>query len=441
MPKILIVDDEPMMLMVTKKILSEKYEVLCAGSAREALDRFEKEEVDLVLTDLFMPEMTGFEMHKVLQEKHSGRIPVVYMTSDETDEAEQRGFDLGAADFIRKPFRADVLLRRVDNILKNREIIRDLTEEATMDKLTGLLNKAGATESFTRACNTDDGVFMIVDLDSFKLVNDLYGHDNGDAILKCFASVIRNALSKEDIAGRIGGDEFGVFMKGKTEDTVAEFTKRVNADFLAGAVEILGPDMNIPLGVSVGAVAVPDFGRSYEELFRLADQVLYKVKQNGKHTYAFYAPEQKSEQSGTDPREDMRKLTMVLSERNIVNGAQWLGQDAFTGVWRFLVRFVSRYNVIAHKVIFTLVPQEAIEPDVFGKIAQGFGEHICAHLRKSDLVMQSRSDQFFVILPELNEIFVEPVIQRIVSSYRNTEDGSKVKILYWSEPLKGEEEA
>ena len=126
MTKILIVDDEPMMLMVTKKILSGKYEILCANSAKEAIGIYDAEHPDMILTDLLMPEMTGFEMHQALQEKYTEKIPVMYMTADDADETEGKGFDLGAVDFIRKPFRADVLLRRVDNILQNREIIKDL---------------------------------------------------------------------------------------------------------------------------------------------------------------------------------------------------------------------------------------------------------------------------------------------------------------------------
>lgn len=437
MSKILIVDDEPMMLMVTKKILSEKYTVLQASSAREALEIYEKEGADLILTDLFMPEMTGFEMHKVLQEKHNCKIPVVYLTADETDEAEEKGFDLGAADFIRKPFRADVLLRRVDNILKSREMIRDLTEEATTDHLTGLLNKAGAEKVFTEDCMRRTGFFMMIDLDSFKLVNDLYGHDYGDEILKSFAKVIRDHLKEEDTSARIGGDEFAAFMNHGTESQIAVFTEQINAAFLADAKRILGDEMKIPLGASVGAVSVPAYGKNYEELFKLADHVLYKVKQNGKHGYAFYGVEEAENDEGVDPIEEMKKLSMVLSERNVSNGAWWLGQEAFTNVWRFLVRFYARYQGTAYKLLFTVAPKEAMESSEFDEIMQNFGEHVCSHLRKSDLMMQSHHDQFFVILPELDPDYIDFIIQRILDLYQETEFGKKVVIHSHKEPFEG----
>ena len=146
MTKILVVDDEEMMRMVTKKILSSKYEVLTASSGAEALEIYEKERPSLVLTDLLMPGMTGFELYEELRRRYNANIPIMYMTADDDGELEGKGFDKGAADFIRKPFRADVLLRRIENIQSNIEQIQDLREEATIDKLTGFLNKASATQ-------------------------------------------------------------------------------------------------------------------------------------------------------------------------------------------------------------------------------------------------------------------------------------------------------
>ena len=124
MTKILIVDDEEMMLMVTRRILSQKYEVVCASSGEEGIALYGTEKPDMILSDLLMPQMSGFEMHKVLQEKYGKHIPIMFMTADESSEIEGRGFELGAEDFIRKPFHPDVLLKRVENILNNIERIQ-----------------------------------------------------------------------------------------------------------------------------------------------------------------------------------------------------------------------------------------------------------------------------------------------------------------------------
>ena len=433
MTKILIVDDEPMMLMVTKKILSGKYEILCANSAKEAIGIYEAEHPDMILTDLLMPEMTGFEMHQALQEKYTEKIPVMYMTADDADETEGKGFDLGAVDFIRKPFRADVLLRRVDNILQNREIIKDLKEEATTDQLTGLLNKAGAVSAFTEACAKREGFFMMIDLDSFKLVNDLYGHDMGDDILKAFAKLLHENLSREeDLSARIGGDEFMGFLSGARDEAhVARLAGILNETFLEEAKKILGPDMDIPLGTSIGAVAVPGFGRDYEELFKLADQTLYGVKQNGKHGYQVYRKAEMILTSDDNPEEDLKRISQVMSERNVSNSALWLGQEAFADVYRFLVRLTTRYNMVAHKLLFTLRPAGgAGGTGEFEEAVKAFGENLHSHLRKSDLMMQSRNNQFFLLLPELDHAYVEQVVERILNTFRETRYEDKVRVVY-----------
>ena len=431
MTKILIVDDEPMMLMVTKKILSQRYEIITASSGKEAIELYKNEKADLILTDLFMPEMTGFEMHQTLQNQYGLNIPVIYMTADDTDEVEGKGFDLGAADFIRKPFRADVLLRRVGNILDSRAQIKDLKVAATTDKLTGLLNKGGATAAFREAIASSDGAFMMIDLDSFKLVNDLYGHDDGDDILKCFSDVLRQNLKHGDIIGRMGGDEFAAFMYHVAEEkTIEGFSHRINEDFLKGARKILGEEMSIPLGASVGAVFVQESKKEYEEVFKLADKVLYEVKQNGKHGYAVYKKTDalvKKEQ--VDPKEELNRLNQIMEERNISNSALWLGRDDFGSVFRFMNRFINRYEIPAMEMIFIVEPlADTINAERLEEIVRVFGVTVNKQLRKSDLMMQNKHNQFLLLLPELDEGNANAVRERVLESFRKFEFSGEVQI-------------
>ena len=103
MQKILIVDDEIIMQKIASKILSTKYKTICASSGAEAVKLFEIERPDMVLSDLMMPEMDGYELHRILQGKSSDSVPIMFMTADESDESESYGFEIGAADYIRKP--------------------------------------------------------------------------------------------------------------------------------------------------------------------------------------------------------------------------------------------------------------------------------------------------------------------------------------------------
>ena len=117
MSKILIVDDDEMMIMLARRILSSKYEVVTATSGAEAIEIFAQERPDMVLSDLMMPEMDGYELHRILQEKSGELVPIMFMSASEDDESEIKGFELGAADYIHKPMRPDVLLRRIGNII------------------------------------------------------------------------------------------------------------------------------------------------------------------------------------------------------------------------------------------------------------------------------------------------------------------------------------
>ena len=195
--------------------------------------------------------------------------------------------------------------------------ITGLQTEISTDPMTGILNKAGAFKTLEKLCAEDNGIFMMIDLDSFKLVNDIHGHEMGDKILIRFAELITEALGENNMAGRIGGDEFCGFMKNtQSEEDVERVTKFLNKELVKSAREYMGEDMNIPLGTSIGAVRVPADGRDFTELFKLADTALYVVKQNGKHSYSFY---QKSGSQDLDKdkqdKNNLGQIKKIIGER------------------------------------------------------------------------------------------------------------------------------
>jgi len=433
MTKILIVDDEEMSRLVTKKILSSKYEVLLASSGAEAFSIYGAERPSLILSDLLMPEMSGFELHEALKAEYNTNIPIMYMTADDDDELEGKGFDTGAMDFIRKPFRADVLLRRVENILSNIEQIHDLKEEASIDKLTGFLNKASSTETLSEVCRNDVGVLLMIDLDSFKLVNDIHGHESGDEILRQFANVIRHNTRSEDIVGRIGGDEFIAFCRNVTEESmVAGISMRINSQLIEAAKELFGEDMSIPLGVSMGGVYVPEEGTDFNELFVKADKALYHVKQNGKHGYSMFGSSSGKEIIEVrSSEEDLRNLTMIMEERNTANCAFWLGQDAFSYVYRYMIRYIQSYHGVVYKVLFTVNPVSGdVDQALFSTVVQQFGEKLNMSLRKSDIMMQTKPNQFFLILAEIDDNFIDGVIGRAMEQWYSISNCDIARISY-----------
>ncbi len=441
---IMVVDDDAVSLLNARNLLEEnQMRVSTAYSGRELLSFMEKNDPDLILLDILMPEMDGFETFRLLrefEETHGRRkTPVIFLTGESA--AERRGLTMGASDFVKKPFNRDILLRRIHNAVQNSRTIESLTEEATTDKLTGFLNKAGTIVKMTELCRNVPGMLTILDLDSFKLVNDLYGHDMGDRVLKAFADIVRRNTRVYDVQCRIGGDEFLVFLRNTVdENVVASLTGRLNEQLAAACEEMMGKDFGIPIGVSVGAVPVPERDGDYEQLFPLADKALYQVKQNGKHGYAVY-DENLCEEDGTDAGsldKELARISQIVEERGGgSNGAMWIGQDAFTWVYRYVVRTLKRSGGSAVKLLFRLSEKDGGR-DLLKKAAEEFGDVLSGTLRAQDVILQSRATLFFVLLPEQSLQRAEDAVGRILEEWRKTAYQDRFDVAYVVEELRFE---
>ena len=416
MKKILIVDDASFMRKVTSGILSIKYQIVSASSGKEAMELYKTEKPDLVLSDLYMTDMTGLELQRELQEQTEEVIPFVFITADEREESESRGLEAGAIDYIRKPFKPEVLLRRIDNAMRQIETaekIRGLRTVLETDPMTGLLNKAFAQKTLAEVCAHESGVLMMVDLDSFKLVNDLYGHAMGDKVLIRFGEILRSVIRTSDVAGRVGGDEFIVFYRdARDEELIAQKSRQINEMLVASAKELMGEDMGIPLGASIGAVGVPDEGSDFQTLSEKADKALYQVKQNGKHGYAIFREHTASESRTDNASATMESVKMILGERNRQRGAYELGFENFRTIYRFLVRTIENYHYKAELVLYTLNGDaEAVDR---------FGEVLGQSLRRSDVYTKHGANQYLVLLLEIVENDMSTVLTRIQTNWEKT---------------------
>ncbi|MBQ7564412.1 MAG: diguanylate cyclase [Lachnospiraceae bacterium] len=439
---IVVVDDDAISLRNARELLhGEDIRISLVRSGKELLLFMEKNDPDLILLDILMPEMNGFETFRRLRdfEDQTGRksTPVIFLSGENDSEVERRGLKIGASDFIHKPFNRDILLQRIHNTIRNTKTIENLTEEASVDSLTGFFNKASASLRLTDVCKTETGALIILDLDSFKLVNDLYGHEMGDKVLKAFAGIARKNTREEDILCRIGGDEFMAFYQDVTkEEGVNVLVRRLNEQLVEVCQGLMGESFSIPIGISAGVVFVPAQGRDYQVLFPLADKALYQIKQNGKHGYAIYNPLMNVEFSGTEAlNKELKRMTRVIEERGEAGSAMWLGQDAFAWIYRFLLRFMKRHNGLAMKLLFSLSTKDPGANLEFAEAVNHFGEILLKMLRKSDIVMQSKPNQFFLLLPDLSEKDAPIVLNRINKEWEKAEYADKIVITHVMESL------
>lgn len=447
---VIIVDDDSVNLHMAGHILSDNGMKVTALKSGSTLIKYIRDNgaPDICLLDILMPKMDGFEtlvqLRALEKELNIPEIPVIFLTADDNRANEMRGFQMGVSDFIHKPFDPDVLVQRIKNVIDTNHRMMSIEAEASRDKLTGLLNKESTNVHISLMCKEKVGCLCMIDLDSFKLVNDIYGHDMGDKVIKLFANILTENMTEGSVVGRIGGDEFLMFgMEMQRESDISAFTMAINDALIKGAKELMGADMRIPLGASVGTVLVPNQGTVYEELFHMADKALYIVKDNGKHGYAFYHGDNAAGIIGESARTlDLKAVTKLLEERNIPQSVMWMGREAFGNVYRYMMRYLERYDISAYKALFTIVYADSASQDKeHSLIADTLREVIQTSLRNSDIMVQTGTDQFFLLLPELNPEHVDRVIERILKAWDKTEYRNITRLEYeYAGVLSGNEE-
>ncbi|MBO4914474.1 MAG: diguanylate cyclase [Oscillospiraceae bacterium] len=437
MKKIMIVDDAQLLSSAAEAVSSAGYDVIVYPSG-EAVDRYGSERPDLVLCELDSPQISGLELLSLLSERYSELIPILFTSDSEDSEAESRAFDAGAMDYVRRPFMPSVLLHRIDNALRQIDSVRQLQGlkvVAETDPMTGLYNKVFVQKTLGELCARADGTLMMIDLDNFKLVNDLYGHGMGDRVIIRFADILRGVIrSSDDIVGRVGGDEFMIFCRDvHSERLIADKTAAINSGLLEAAREYMGADMNIPLGASVGAVFVPEEGRSFDELFKKADKALYTAKENGKHGCAFFHGTGAQGGSADHQNESPSLIgaRKILEERVKQRGAYETNFDDFRSIFRFISRRVDSYHYDVEFILFSF------DIDIADEKVEAFGNLLHRTLRRSDVFSKSSRTQYMVLLPQPVPDHGEAAIRRVMEKWRQLD--ARTNIYCEHESLLGEE--
>ena len=291
LPKLLLVDDQPVNIQTLYQIFADDHEVFMATSGEQALALCRDKQPDLVLLDVIMPGMDGLETCQRLKEDaDTADIPVIFVTSQNSPEEETHGLEVGAVDFISKPVNPAVVRARVKTQLTLKAQTDALRMLASLDGLTGVPNRRIFDERLDaewRACRRSGAPLslLMVDVDHFKLYNDHYGHLDGDQCLKAIASALASCVERgRDMLARFGGEEFVCLLP----DTDLEGAKHI-AEKLRQAVEGLAiphvesktaATVTVSLGVATtaqcDALEPPD-------LLKVADEQLYLAKQSGRN--------------------------------------------------------------------------------------------------------------------------------------------------------------
>lgn len=292
---ILIVDDSRFNIKMLSDILKDKlYNIVIAESGEEALEIVEVNKPDLILLDIMMPEIDGFKVcRRLKQNEQTASIPIIFISGLDKSSDIVKGFQVGAVDYIVKPFQKEVVLARVNTHLKLNETqnklkktndeLKNLLKEVKYlsfhDEMTGLYNRRYFENEMSRLAGSRELpiTILISDLDNLKKINDNYGHDLGDTYIKAAASILENSIRAEDIAARIGGDEFAVILSGSGCEAAKAIKSRIKKN-----IENYNKKNNLAanLEISIGYAVKTEVEEDITTLFKRADQMMYDDKNN-----------------------------------------------------------------------------------------------------------------------------------------------------------------
>jgi len=289
--KLLVVDDEKQNRILLTEVLQDDYQIILAKNGAQALERAQQYLPDLILLDILMPEMDGFSVLKALKNCDSTRnIPVIFISALDSATDEEKGLDLGAVDYISKPFHPSIVRVRVRNHLQSVHHRRLLEQLALLDSLTEIPNRRRYVEAlgqeWRRCLRAGSPLSLaIIDVDHFKIFNDTYGHAAGDLLLKRIAGTIQGTLRRPgDFVARYGGEEFVLVLPEVDaiggQALAEQIRSQVEALHIVHGDSVAGPWLTVSIG---GATQVPTAPDVDPGQFSRADYCLYEAKRAGRN--------------------------------------------------------------------------------------------------------------------------------------------------------------
>ncbi|MGI9365042.1 MAG: PleD family two-component system response regulator [Rhizobiaceae bacterium] len=302
--KLLIVDDRASSYDVMIKALGKEHEVSVITNPQEALFKAADEKFDLVIVSLAIENFDALRLCSQMRSIDRTRmIPMLLVTQEGDDAALLRGIDLGVNDYVSRPVDPNELMARVRTQVKRkrlndqlRESVQQTMEMAIKDSLTGLNNRRyfdrHMQNLFNKSSVSGKALSLVVlDIDHFKQVNDTYGHQAGDDVLKCFAERLLKNIRGKDLACRFGGEEFVIAMPETDQELAFIVADRIRRETSAHPIIAANGSIQIAITVSAGISTLVGAHDSIEDMIKRADEALYIAKHNGRNQVVSDAPD------------------------------------------------------------------------------------------------------------------------------------------------------
>ncbi|MBX9655514.1 diguanylate cyclase [bacterium] len=287
--RVLIIDDSVVIQrLVQARLRADGFEVATGNDGSEAIELAKNFQPDVILLDIDMPVMNGFDACRALKDNSTtSSIPVIFLSSQTRTEDKVRGLDIGAIDYVTKPFDPVELRARVRSAYRTKYLLELLEQKAQIDGLTGLYNRAffdaRIKEEMERARRYRHSLALVIfDVDRFKRLNDTYGHSFGDVVLAEVAETARLIARQTDVVARYGGEEFVITLPEQTLEGAAQLAERVREGI--EELQLRHNGEKISVTASFGVASTIEVGyESIPELVNTADRMLYAAKESGRN--------------------------------------------------------------------------------------------------------------------------------------------------------------
>jgi diguanylate cyclase (GGDEF)-like protein len=297
---VLVIEDHPDQRELLAIVLQrEGYRVVTAANGLEALERLEVENIQIALSDIMMPKMDGFELIKRIRTNPALKSIYLILITARIQEGDRvRGLDLGADDYITKPFSFSELLARVRVGSRVVHYQQHLEYQTQVDSLTGLFNRRAFEkkihEEFERSKRYHNPLsLLILDIDNFKTINDTYGHHGGDAALVKISETFREKTRQSDFPSRYGGEEFVLVLPETDQENALQVASKIHDAIRSCAFGTTARPFRLTVSIGVSSTSTR-FYSDWREMLDDADQALYLAKNTGKDRIETWDPEKKT---------------------------------------------------------------------------------------------------------------------------------------------------
>lgn len=286
-PLVLVAEDDPdIRALVRNRVEHAGFRVAVAATGDEAIELSRTLRPDVLLLDVGLPGVNGFDVCRALNEDPGTAPAVIFLTARTTTDERVRGLGLGAVDYIAKPFDAAELVARVQAALRTKQLVDGLARRASTDALTGLLNREELdrrlVEHVALARRGRPLGCLMLDIDHFKLLNDRHGHPAGDEVLREVSRrLLRANVRSSDLSFRYGGEEFVLLLPDTDLEGASVAAEKVLCAVASRPVELI-PGVEVSVGLSIGAAAWNAAMSGPAELIAAADVALYEAKRAGR---------------------------------------------------------------------------------------------------------------------------------------------------------------